>query len=61
MSTDADRPIEEEDKPAKDLGWHTMPGELLLSLLRRCYKGEDPDLVFVQLWANAEREDYRDG
>lgn len=45
------------DSPSEpDLGWHVMPGELLLNALRRVAKGEDPDLVFAELWANADHE-----
>lgn len=46
----------EKREPAKDLGWHTMSGEFLLHIMRRCYEGEDPDLVFAEIYANAERE-----
>jgi len=38
------------------LGYHVLPGELLLDSLRRVGKGEDPDLVFAELWANASHE-----
>ncbi len=38
------------------LGWHVMSGEDLLDGLRRCAAGEDPDLVYAELWANAEHE-----
>jgi len=38
------------------LGWHVLPGSLLLDSLRRCEQGEDPDLVMAELWANAEVE-----
>lgn len=41
---------------ATDLGWHVISGELLLESLRRVAEGEDPDLVFAELWANAEHE-----
>ena len=37
-----------------DLGWHTISGEHLLEVLRRVAAGEDPDLVYAELWANAE-------
>jgi hypothetical protein len=40
-------------EPAKDLGWHAISGEHLLEAMRRCADGEDPDLVYAELWANA--------
>lgn len=40
-----------------DLGWHVISGEHLLEVLRRAAEGENPDLVFAEIWANAERED----
>lgn len=48
-----------------DLGWHVISGEDFLSALRRCESGEPADVVFAELWANAEheleRENARDG
>jgi len=38
------------------LGWHSIEGQHLLDTLRRVAAGEDPDLVYAELWANAERE-----
>ena len=38
------------------LGWHTISGGHLLDVMRRCYAGEDADLVYAELWANAEHE-----
>ena len=49
-----------DTEPASNLGWHTMSGEFFLAALRRVAAGEDPDLLYAELWANAEREDYRD-
>jgi hypothetical protein len=40
----------------EDLGWHVISGELLLEALRRVAAGENPDLVFAELWANADHE-----
>jgi hypothetical protein len=28
----------------------------LLNVLRRAARGENPDLIFLELWANAEHE-----
>lgn len=41
---------------SEDLGWHVISGEQLLDTLRRVDKGEDPDLVYTELWANATHE-----
>ena len=41
---------------AAGLGWHVISGELLLESLRRCEQGERADVVFAELWANAEHE-----
>jgi hypothetical protein len=38
------------------LGWHVISGEDLLEALRRCAAGENADLVYAELWANAEHE-----
>ncbi len=38
------------------LGWHVIHGQDLLDSLRRCATGEDPDLVYAELWANADHE-----
>ena len=31
-----------------------------MAALRRCHDGEDPDLVYLELLANSEAEDYGD-
>ncbi|MFN2347141.1 MAG: hypothetical protein ABR616_15690 [Dermatophilaceae bacterium] len=41
-------------------GWHVIHGETFLDALRRCHEGESPDLVYMELDANAEREDFRE-
>jgi len=43
--------IETEDA---DLGWHVISGMDLLLAFRRCAKGEDPDMVYAEMWANSE-------
>ena len=45
-----------QTEPAKDLGYHTMSGEYFLQALRRCYQGEDPDMVYAEMYANSVRE-----
>lgn len=42
------------DDERDELGWHVIAGSHLLECLRRCQAGEDADLVFAELWANAE-------
>lgn len=39
-----------------DLGWHVISGGELLDALRRVEAGEPADLVYAELWANAEHE-----
>lgn len=34
--------------------WHVIHGEDLLSLLKRCSAGEDPEMVYVESYANSE-------
>ena len=36
--------------------WHVISATDLLEALRRCAAGEDPDLVYAELYANAEHE-----
>jgi hypothetical protein len=42
-----------------DLGWWTIHGETILESLRRCAEGESPDVVYAELYANADTEDFR--
>lgn len=46
---------------SEPLGWHVISGEMLLDYLRRAAAGEDPDLLFAELWANAEHESDQRG
>lgn len=39
-----------------DLGWHVISGEDLLAMLRRVAAGEDPEMVYIEEYANAEVE-----
>lgn len=41
-----------------DLGWWVIHGEALLDGLRRAAAGEDPDVVYAELYANSDHEDY---
>lgn len=38
------------------LGWWTISGAAILDALRRCANGEDPDLVYAELYANCDVE-----
>lgn len=46
------------DPPIGDehLGWWTIHGGDMLAMLRRCAKGEDPDLVYAEAYANSDHE-----
>ena len=39
-----------------DLGWWTIHGADLIEGLRRCAAGEDPDLVYAEMYANSQHE-----
>lgn len=39
-----------------NLGWWSLSGESLMDMLRRCHEGEDPDLVYAEMYANSEHE-----
>ena len=39
-----------------ELGWHVIHGDDLLASLRRVSAGEDPDIIYAELWANAEHD-----
>lgn len=41
-----------------DLGWHVIHGDSLMAMLRRVAAGEDPEMVYLEEYVNAEREDY---
>ena len=38
------------------LGWHVISGEDLLDMLRCAHNGDDPDMLYAELWANADHE-----
>ena len=38
------------------LGWWTIHGEALLDALHRSHDGDDPDVVYAELYANSEHE-----
>lgn len=43
------------ESPA-DLGWWTIHGDDILDALRRAAAGEDPDLVYAEMYANSDHE-----
>lgn len=45
---------------AKKMGVWVICGEELLGILRRVANGEDPDMVYAELYANAEIEDVEE-
>jgi hypothetical protein len=38
------------------LGWWSISGEALLQALRDVANGEDPDVVYAELYANSDHE-----
>jgi hypothetical protein len=38
------------------LGFHVISGEHFVELLRRAYAGEDPELVYVEEYVNADHK-----
>jgi hypothetical protein len=42
------------------LGWHVISGQDLLAMLRRVAAGEDPDLVYIEEYVNADVEKVDD-
>lgn len=44
-----------------DLGWWTIHGSTLMDMMHRAQAGEDPDLIYAEEYANAERHDFPEG
>lgn len=40
------------------LGWWVIAGDELLEALRRAHVGEDPDVLYAELYANSEHESH---
>lgn len=38
------------------LGWWTIHGGDILAALRRAHNGEDPDLIYAEMYANSDHE-----
>ncbi len=50
-----------DDQPGVGLkSWWVIHGETLLSALQACADGEDPDMVYTELYANSETEQCED-
>lgn len=41
-----------------DEQWWAINGSDIMSALHRAYDGEDPDLIYLELIANSDAEDY---
>lgn len=41
--------------------WWTINGADLHAALTACHEGTDPDVQYLELVANSDREDYREG
>lgn len=39
-----------------DLGWWAIHSDTIIDGLRRAHAGEDPDLIFAELWANSDHD-----
>lgn len=46
--------------PEDTMGYWVISGSDLLTSLRRVKSGEDPDLVYAEMYANADHEDVDD-
>lgn len=38
----------------EDMGWWSLSGEVLLTMMRRAHLGEDPDILYAELYANSD-------
>jgi hypothetical protein len=47
---------EQDTEPAPP-AWHVIRGDALLGVLRRCHDGEDPELVYAEIYVNGEMPD----
>lgn len=46
------------EEPARPLGYWAIAGEVLLDMLRRVERGEDPDLVYAEAYVNSTIETW---
>lgn len=42
------------DGEAADWGWWAISGQAIMAALNRAHAGDDPELVYVELYANSE-------
>lgn len=56
--TDSDVPLTPPE-PAEPRGWWTLSGDAFIAALYAAHHGEHPELVYAELYANADHEDYR--
>lgn len=48
------------DAQRQELGWWCISGEVVLAALRRCAAGENPDIVYAELYAGSDHEYFHD-
>lgn len=44
-----------------DQGWWVISNECLMEALRRCANGEDPEWVYIEMYANCEEHERIEG
>lgn len=44
--------------PKRPECWHVIEEARLMELLRRAQEGESPDLIYIEEYVNAEREEF---
>lgn len=47
------------EEKAPITSWWTISGQALMDALRRVQNGDSPDIVYLELSANSQTEDYR--
>ena len=45
------------EQTAAPPAWHVIRGDQLLEMLRRVQAGEDPEMVYLEEYVNAERDE----
>ncbi len=43
---------------ARPRAWHVISDLDLMALLRRAHAGEEPDLLYIEEYVNADREEH---
>jgi len=49
------------DEPSTVDVWHAVHGDTIRELLRRAHEGEDPDLLYIEFYANGEEPEDAEG